>query len=65
MADKRLCYYIPRDSFIEGRGYRVAIVTEDERGYVQNERLGLTVQDAMDIVMSSMFKRGSKKAKSC
>jgi hypothetical protein len=30
---KRLCYYIPRDSYIEGRGYRVAVVTEREPGY--------------------------------
>jgi hypothetical protein len=34
MTDKRLCYYIPRDSFVEGRGYRVAVVTEDTAGYV-------------------------------
>jgi hypothetical protein len=34
MFKKQLCYYIPRDSFIEGRGYRVAVVTEDEPGYM-------------------------------
>jgi hypothetical protein len=33
MADKRLCYYVPRDSFIEGRGYRVSVVREGESGH--------------------------------
>jgi hypothetical protein len=33
MQAKRMCWYIPRDSFVEGRGYRVAIVTENTAGY--------------------------------
>jgi hypothetical protein len=29
----RICYYIPVDGFIEGHGYRVSIVTENEAGH--------------------------------
>ena len=32
MSD-RICYYIPADGHIEGRGYRVSIVTENEPGH--------------------------------
>jgi hypothetical protein len=102
MTDKRLCYYIPRDSFVEGRGYRVAVVTEDTAGYCLtgtwpytgaagetlpyfwgkrdesdsnenytdacktaaslNAEMGITVEDAMNIIASSMRKRSSRKA---
>jgi hypothetical protein len=30
---RRFCYYIPADSFVEGHGYRVSIVVEDEAGH--------------------------------
>lgn len=29
----RMCYFIPDDAYVEGRGYRAAIVTEGEPGY--------------------------------
>lgn len=36
MVDKRMCYYIPDDgsSYVEGYGYRVALVIENEPGYI-------------------------------
>lgn len=30
----RRCYFIPADAYVEGHGFRVALVTEDEPGYV-------------------------------
>lgn len=33
MTSKRLVAFIPIDGFVEGRGYRVAFVTEGEAGY--------------------------------
>lgn len=30
---KRMCYYIPVDSFVPGKGWRVSIVTENEAGH--------------------------------
>lgn len=33
MSDKRSCYYIPADAFIEGRGYRVSVVFENQPGH--------------------------------
>lgn len=29
----RACYYIPEDAYVEGRGFRVAVVTEGQPGY--------------------------------
>lgn len=31
--EPRRCYFIPADAYVEGYGFRVAIVTEDEPGY--------------------------------
>lgn len=31
--DPRFCYYIPPDGYIEGHGYRVSIVVENEAGH--------------------------------
>lgn len=80
----RLCYYIPVDSYIEERGYRVSVVTEGEPGHTptgdwpydgtgvmpyfwghdleqakeiarkENQKLGLSEVDALQIVSSSM-----------
>lgn len=30
---KRMCFFIPADGFVEGHGFRVSIVTEDEPGH--------------------------------
>jgi hypothetical protein len=32
-AQRRWCFYIPADSYVEGRGWRVSIVFEDEAGH--------------------------------
>jgi hypothetical protein len=33
VTQPRICYYIPEDAFVEGQGYRVSIVTENEPGH--------------------------------
>lgn len=84
MSEQRICYYIPIDGYVEGRGFRVSIVKEGESGHYptgewpndgakvmpyfwghdyekacdiarrQNKALGLTEEDVMAIVGSSM-----------
>ena len=87
----RTCYYIPVDGYIEGEGFRVAVVTENEPGYrqtgtwpytgargetrpyfwghdyndacaiarEQNKKLGLSEEDVIKIIASSMGARAS------
>jgi hypothetical protein len=82
----RVCYYIPIDGYVDGKGFRVSVVTENEPGHaptgtwpytgavgetlpyfwghdydkateaadVQNERMGISKRDAIEIVASSM-----------
>lgn len=89
---KRLVYYIPPDSYVEGHGYRVSIVVEGEDGYRptgnwpytgapsqtvpyfwghdfdhacaiaerENAKLGLTPEDVLSIVSSSIAARLKK-----
>ncbi len=85
----RLCYYSPETDYVEGRGYRVAIVKENEPGYyptggagqapwywghdlktaqdtakkLNNDRLGLSDRDVMDIIISSMGAQNIAKRK--
>jgi len=33
MATRKFCYYIPEDAFVEGHGYRVSVVFENEPGH--------------------------------
>ncbi len=33
MSTKRWCYHIPREAFVEGRGWRVSIVIEGVKGH--------------------------------
>ena len=83
-TNPRRCFYIPIDAYVEGRGYRVSVVTENEPGHCptgvwpndgtrempyfwghdykeamkicdrQNERMGISRTDAMEIVASSI-----------
>lgn len=83
---KRICYFIPFDSYVEGYGYRVSAVREGEPGHhptgnwpydgspgktmpwfwghdydeacriaiVQNAKMGISKDDATEIIASSM-----------
>ena len=85
MSD-RTCYFIPVDSYVEGEGFRVSVVTENQPGHrptgtwpytgapgetrpyfwghdykeaqtiaqQQNEKMGISPDDATRIVLSSM-----------
>lgn len=33
MTNKRMCYYVPVDSYVEGRGFRVSVVEEGVAGH--------------------------------
>lgn len=33
---RRYCYYIPIDSYVEGKGYRPSVVFENESGHFPN-----------------------------
>ena len=90
----RMVVYVPADAYVEGQGYRVSIVRENEPGHYptgswpyegkpgqtmpwfwgptyedachiadeHNGRLGLTKEDALKIVLSSMFPPKEKSA---
>lgn len=33
LENRRWCYFIPRDAFVLGKGFRVSVVIEGERGH--------------------------------
>lgn len=82
MTEKRQCFFVDPESYVEGKGYIPSLITEGEPGHApltgdpakhqtpwywgqtyeeavnickaQNEQMGLTPDDVMDIIGSSM-----------
>lgn len=89
LEGKRFCYFIPAEGYVQGHGYRVSVVVENESGHfptgdwpyegkvdqrvpwfwgatyegamkicaAQNEKLGLTPEDVIAILGSSIARR--------
>ena len=45
LANRRWCYFIPLDGFIEGRGWRVSVVIEGETGHYPTGDLDHEMRD--------------------
>jgi len=58
LATRRWCYVIPREGFVEGRGYRVSIAIEYESGHYPTGNLELISSDAA--TREAAFRAGGK-----
>lgn len=50
--NKKHCYYVPQNSFVQGKGFRVSIIVEDEPfHYPTNWFLGFDYEKAFQLAM--------------
>ncbi len=51
-CNKRHCYYVPQNSLVQGKGYRVSIIKEDEHfHYPTNWFWGFDYEKALKLAM--------------